>query len=122
MAISKQDILEAIADMKVSELNQLVKDIEQKFGVSAITMTQPGEPSSSETKEESNEVDLILTDAGVSKVGVIKLIKKITGKGLMDSKKITDNLPAKIKEKISREEAEDLLKEIVEAGATGEIK
>ena len=107
-----EQILEAIENMKVLELNELVKAAEEKFGVSA----------SAPVGEEKSEFDVILTSAGSSKVGVIKEVRGITGLGLKEAKEVVDNAPKAVKEGVSKEEAEQIKEKLEAAGATVEVK
>ncbi len=114
-----EEIIDSLKKFTLVELNDLVKAIEKEFNVSA-TMTVA---ASAETKnEEPTEVNVVLTSTGMSKIPVIKLVGKLTGKGLMDSKALIDKLPVVLKEKIKVEEAEEIKKEFVAAGATIEFK
>ena len=111
--ISTADFIAAIKEMSVLELNELVKAIEEEFGVSAAAPAEEAAPS---------EVSAILKSAGAAKLGVIKVVKELTGLGLKESKEIVDNCPKAVKEKISPEEAEAIKAKLVEAGAEVEIK
>ena len=110
MAITKEDILEAVGSLTVMELNDLVKAFEEKFGVSAAAA------------EEKTEFDVVLASAGDQKVGVIKVVRAITGLGLKEAKDIVDGAPKTLKEGVSKAEAEDIQKQLEEAGAKVEIK
>lgn len=121
--LEKDAIIEAIKEMSVMELNDLVKAIEETFGVTAAAPVAMAGPTEEEVKKAGpTEVNLILTAAGGQKVQVIKAVQAITGLGLMDAKKLVDAVPATIKEKISPVEAEEHKKALVEAGAEVEIK
>lgn len=123
MAITKEDILEAVAGLTVMELNDLVKAFEEKFGVSAAVVAVAGTASSgAPVAEEQTEFDVILTSVGGNKVGVIKVVRAITGLGLKEAKDLVDGAPKTLKESISKAEADDVLKQLTEAGATAEIK
>jgi large subunit ribosomal protein L7/L12 len=125
MAISKEDILEAVGAMTVMELNDLVKAFEEKFGVSAASFAVAGGGAAAPAApaaEEKTEFDVILTAAGANKVGVIKVVRAITGLGLKEAKDLVDGAPKPIKEGCPKAEAEDILKQLTEAGATAEIK
>lgn len=125
MAISKEDILEAVGAMTVMELNDLVKAFEEKFGVSAASFAVAGggaAAAAAPAAEEKTEFDVILTAAGANKVGVIKVVRAITGLGLKEAKDLVDGAPKPIKEGCPKAEAEDILKQLTEAGATAEIK
>jgi large subunit ribosomal protein L7/L12 len=123
MAITKEDILEAVAGLTVMELNDLVKAFEEKFGVSAAVVAAVGTTSAgAPVAEEQTEFDVILTSVGGNKVGVIKVVRALTGLGLKEAKDLVDGAPKTLKESISKAEADDLLKQLTEAGATAEIK
>jgi large subunit ribosomal protein L7/L12 len=124
MAISKEDILEAVGSMTVMELNDLVKAFEEKFGVSAASFAAagPGAGAAAAVVEEQTEFNVILTSCGANKVSVIKVVRAITGLGLKEAKDLVDGAPKAVKEGCPKAEADDILKQLVEAGATGEIK
>jgi large subunit ribosomal protein L7/L12 len=119
-------IVEEIEKMSVLDLSELVKILEDKFGVSAAApMAMAAAPvagGAEEAGEEKSEFDVELTSAGDKKIGVIKVVKEITGKGLKDAKDMVDGAPTVIKEKAKKEEAEELKKKLEEAGATVELK
>lgn len=119
-----EQILEAIENMKVLELNELVKAAEEKFGVSASApvMVAGGAAGAAAGGEEKSEFDVILTSAGSSKVGVIKEVRGITGLGLKEAKEVVDNAPKAVKEGVSKEEAEQIKEKLEAAGATVEVK
>ena len=125
MAVSKDDILEAIANMTVMEVVELIEAMEEKFGVTAAAAVAAapaaggGEASAA---EEKSEFDVILASFGDNKVGVIKAVRGITGLGLKEAKDAVEGAPTPIKEGVSKEEAEDVKKQLEEAGATVEIK
>ncbi|AXK38578.1 50S ribosomal protein L7/L12 [Crenobacter cavernae] len=121
MAITKDDILEAVAAMPVLELNELVKAFEEKFGVSAAAVAVAG-PAAAAAVEEKTEFDVILNAAGDNKVNVIKVVRAITGLGLKEAKDLVDGAPKAVKEAVSKAEAEDVLKQLTEAGAKAEVK
>lgn len=123
MAVSKEDILEAVGAMSVMELNDLVKAFEEKFGVSAASMAvaAPGAGAAA-VVEEKTEFDVILTGAGASKVNVIKVVRALTGLGLKEAKDLVDGAPKAVKEGCAKAEADDIMKQLTEAGATVEIK
>jgi large subunit ribosomal protein L7/L12 len=123
MAISKEDILEAVGSMTVMELNDLVKAFEEKFGVSAASMAvaAPGAAAPA-AAEEKTEFDVILMAAGANKVNVIKTVRAITGLGLKEAKDLVDGAPKPVKEACPKAEAEDIKKQLTEAGATVEVK
>ena len=119
-----EQILEAIENMKVLELNELVKAAEEKFGVSASApvMVAGAAAGAAAGGEEKSEFDVILTSAGSSKVGVIKEVRGITGIGLKEAKEVVDNAPKAVKEGVSKEEAEQIKEKLEAAGATVEVK
>jgi len=126
MAIAKAEILDTIANMTVLELSQLIKEMEDKFGVSAAAATvaaaAPGGGAAAGAVEEKTEFTVNLTSVGANKVNVIKVVRAVTGLGLKEAKDLVDGAPKAVKEGISKADAESLLKQLVEAGATGEIK
>ena len=118
-----EQILEAIEQMKVTELNELVKAAEEKFGVSASAPVMvAGAAGGAAAAEEKTEFDVILTNAGASKVGVIKAVREVTGLGLKDAKDLVDNAPKALKEGASKEEAEQIKEKLEAAGASVELK
>ncbi|CAH0120752.1 MULTISPECIES: 50S ribosomal protein L7/L12 [unclassified Paenibacillus] len=121
--MSKEQILEAIKGMTVLELNDLVKAIEEEFGVTAAAPVAvvAGGGGGAEAAEQS-EFDVILASAGASKINVIKVVREITGLGLKEAKDLVDNAPKPLKEKVSKEEAEAVKAKLEEAGATVEVK
>lgn len=124
MILSKNDIIKTLEEMKLSDLNELIKEIENHFGITQKNNTSISINSTEEKiqKDEPSEVDIILTDTGPSKVAIIKLIKEITGKELMESKKLIDKLPSIIKTKIKLEEAEEIKEKLISAGASIDFK
>ncbi len=122
MAISKEDILEAVSNLTVMELNDLVKAFEEKFGVSAAAVAVSGPATTGAPEEEKTEFDVVLTAAGDSKVNVIKVVRAVTGLGLKEAKDMVDGAPKTIKEAIAKAEAEDIVKQLTEAGAKAELK
>jgi len=123
MACTFEQILETIENLTVKELNELVKLFEEKFDVSAQpTVVAGAGAAGGEAAEEKTEFDVILKDAGAKKINVIKVVRQITGAGLKDAKAMVDNVPATIKEGVSKEEAEEIKKQLEEAGATVELK
>ncbi|MGI2027838.1 50S ribosomal protein L7/L12 [Endozoicomonas acroporae] len=124
MALSKEDILNAIAEMSVMDVVELVSAMEEKFGVSAAAAVAvaaaPAEAAAA--AEEKTEFDVILAEAGEKKVNVIKVVRAATGLGLKEAKAVVDGAPAPLKEGASKEEAEELKKQLEEAGAKVEIK
>ncbi len=118
-----EQILEAIEQMKVTELNELVKAAEEKFGVSASAPVMvAGAAGGAAAAEEKTEFDVILANAGASKVGVIKAVREVTGLGLKDAKDLVDNAPKAVKEGASKEEAEQIKEKLEAAGASVELK
>ena len=124
MAITKEDILEAVSNLTVMELNDLVKAFEEKFGVSAaaLAVAGGGAAGGAAAAEEKTEFDVVLTAAGDQKVGVIKVVRAITGLGLKEAKDMVDGAPKTVKEGVSKAEADDIAKQLTEAGAKVEIK
>jgi large subunit ribosomal protein L7/L12 len=123
MAISKDDILEAVGAMSVMDLNDLVKAFEEKFGVSAAAMSAPAAGGAAAAAvEEQTEFTVILAEFGANKVGVIKAVREITGLGLKEAKDLVDGAPKPVKEGISKADAEAAKKKLEEAGAKAEIK
>ena len=127
MAISKSEILDAVAALSVLELSELIKDMEEKFGVSAAAAAvavaaAPAAGAGAAAAAEKSEFDVILTAAGDNKVNVIKAVREITALGLKEAKDLVDGAPKAVKEGVSKAEADDILKKLIEAGATGEIK
>lgn len=124
MALSKDDILNAIAEMSVMDVVQLVEAMEQKFGVSAAAAVAVAAPAASEAAvvEEKTEFDLILKAAGEKKVNVIKVVRSLTGLGLKEAKDLVDGAPSTVKEAMSKADSEAAKKELEEAGATVELK
>ena len=123
MAITKDDILEAVSAMSVMDLNDLVKAFEEKFGVSAAAMASAGPAAGpAAAAEEQTEFNVILDSFGANKVGVIKAVREITGLGLKEAKDLVDGAPKTVKEAVSKADAEAAQKKLVEAGATASIK
>ncbi len=124
MAITKEDILEAVGSLTVMELNDLVKAFEEKFGVSAaaVAVAGPAGAAAGAAAAEKTAFDVILASAGDQKVGVIKVVRAITGLGLKEAKDMVDGAPKTVKEGVSKAEAEDIQKQLEEAGAKVEIK
>ena len=124
MAISKDDILNAVSEMSVMDLNELVKAFEEKFGVSAAAMAAPaaGGAAAGAAVEEQTEFNVILADFGANKVGVIKAVREITGLGLKEAKDLVDGAPKTVKEALSKADAEAAKKKLEDAGAKAEIK
>jgi len=119
MAITKDDILEAVGNLTVLELNDLIKAFEEKFGVSAAAMAVAGAAA---VAEEQTEFTLILKGAGANKVSVIKAVRELTGLGLKEAKDLVDGAPKAVKEGVSKADADAAAKKLAEAGAEFEIK
>ena len=123
MSLSKEDIINAIAEMSVMDVVELVSAMEEKFGVSAAAAVVAGPAGDAAgAAEEQTEFDVVLTAAGDKKVNVIKAVRGATGLGLKEAKEMVDGAPATIKEGASKEEAEELKKALEEAGASVELK
>ncbi|MCV6610339.1 MAG: 50S ribosomal protein L7/L12 [Amphritea sp.] len=124
MSVSKEDILNAIAEMSVMDVVELVEAMEEKFGVSAAAVAVAGAAGgdAGAAAEEKTEFDVVLTAAGDKKVNVIKAVRAATGLGLKEAKGMVDGAPATVKEGVSKEEAEELAKALEEAGASVEVK
>ncbi|MBR2514300.1 MAG: 50S ribosomal protein L7/L12 [Halomonas sp.] len=122
MALTKDDIINAVADMSVMEVVELIEAMEEKFGVSAAAAVMAGPAAGAEVAEEQTEFDLVLTSAGDKKVNVIKAVREITGLGLKEAKGAVDGAPATIKEAMSKDDAESAKKKLEEAGASVELK
>ncbi|GAA0402932.1 50S ribosomal protein L7/L12 [Massilia aurea] len=124
MAISKDDILNAVSEMSVMDLNELVKAFEEKFGVSAAAMAAPaaGGGAGAAAAEEQTEFNVVLTEIGANKVGVIKAVREITGLGLKEAKDVVDGAPKTVKEALPKAEAEAAKKKLEDAGAKAELK
>ncbi len=126
MAFDKDAFLTALDSMSVMELNELVKAIEEKFGVSAAAMAAPAAGGAAgggaAAAEEKTEFNVVLTGAGANKVGVIKAVREITGLGLKEAKDLVDGAPKNVKEGVAKADAEAAQKKLIEAGATAEIK
>lgn len=127
MAVSKEDILETISEMSVMEVVDLIEAMEEKFGVSAaapVAVAAGGAAGGGEAAavEEQTEFDVVLASFGDNKVGVIKAVRGITGLGLKEAKELVEGAPAPVKEGVEKEEADDIKKQLEEAGATVEVK
>ena len=126
MALSKEDVLEAIADMSVMDVVQLVEAMEEKFGVSAAAATVAAPAAAGDgdkaAAEEKSEFDLHLTGIGDNKVNVIKAVREITGLGLKEAKDIVDAAPKVVKEALAKADADEAMKKLTDAGATAELK
>ena len=124
MALSKDDILNAIAEMSVMEVVELVEAMEEKFNVSAAAAVAaaPAAAAGGEAAEEQTEFDVVLTAAGDKKVNAIKAVRELTGLGLKEAKEMVDGAPSTVKEGVSKDEAEEAKKKLEEAGASVELK
>ncbi len=127
MAVARAEILDAISNMTVIELSQLIKDMEEKFGVSAAAAAVAVAPAggggaAAPAAEEQTEFTVNLTAAGANKVNVIKVVRALTGLGLKEAKDLVDGAPKPVKEGIPKAEAEAILKQITEAGGSAEVK
>jgi large subunit ribosomal protein L7/L12 len=125
MAVSKDDILEAIASMSVMEVVELIEAMEEKFGVTAaaaVAAAPAAAGGEAAAAEEKTEFDVVLTSFGSAKVGVIKAVRGITGLGLKEAKEAVEGAPTPIKEGVAKDEAEEIKKQLEEAGGTAEIK
>ena len=122
--MTNEQIIEAVKEMTVLELNDLVKAIEEEFGVTAAApvAVAGGAAAGGEAEAEQTEFDVVLEDAGASKIKVVKAVREITGLGLKDAKDLTDSAPKAIKEGVSKEEAEEMKEKLEEAGAKVELK
>jgi len=126
MAMAKAEVLDAIVNMTVLELSQLIKDMEEKFGVSAaaatVAVAGPAAAAAAPAAEEQTEFTVMLTAAGDNKVNVIKVVRAVTGLGLKEAKDLVDGAPKAVKEAIPKKDADDILKQITDAGGKAEIK
>ena len=127
MATSKDDILKAIEEMSVMDLVELISAIEEKFGVTAAAAVAAAPAAATgdtggDAAEENDEFDIVLSAAGDQKVQVIKAVRAITGLGLKEAKDLVDGAPNTLKESVKKEEAEEMVKQLTEAGATAELK
>ncbi|MTI53219.1 MAG: 50S ribosomal protein L7/L12 [Alcanivorax sp.] len=126
MAVSKEDILSAVADMSVMDLVELIEAMEEKFGVTAAAAVAAAPAAAGGdaggAAEEQTEFDVVLTGFGDKKVGVIKAVREVTGLGLKEAKELVESAPAPVKEGASKDEAEEIKKKIEEAGGTAELK
>jgi large subunit ribosomal protein L7/L12 len=126
-SITKEDVIEFVANMSVLELSELIKEMEEKFGVSAaapaaVMPVGPAEGAAGAAAEEKTEFDVIITAAGDKKIAVIKEVRAITGLGLKDAKALVDEVPKPVKEGVDKEEAEKIKSQLEEAGAQVELK
>ncbi len=125
MAVSKDDILEAISNMSVMEVVELISDMEEKFGVSAAAAVAAAPVAGGDAGEaaaEQTEFDVVMTSFGENKISAIKAVRAITGLGLKEAKEMVESAPATVKEGASKDEAEETKKQLEEAGATVELK
>ncbi|EME4991019.1 50S ribosomal protein L7/L12 [Campylobacter jejuni] len=125
MAISKEDVLEYISNLSVLELSELVKEFEEKFGVSAAPVMiagGAGAGGAAAATEEKTEFDIVLTDGGAKKIEVIKIVRALTGLGLKEAKDAVEQTPSTLKEGVAKAEAEEAKKQLEEAGAKVELK
>lgn len=124
MSLSKDDILDAIAEMSVMDVVALVEAMEEKFGVSAAAaaVAAPAAAADAAAVEEQNEFEVVLTSFGEKKVNAIKVVRSVTGLGLKEAKELVDSVPSTVKEGASKDEAEDIKKQLEEAGASVELK
>jgi large subunit ribosomal protein L7/L12 len=124
MSVSKEDILEAISNMSVMEVVDLISAMEEKFGVTAAAAVAaaPAGGAEAQAEEEQTEFDVVLTSFGSTKVPVIKAVRALTGLGLKEAKETVEGVPATLKEAVSKDEAEAVKKQLEEAGGTAEIK
>ncbi|WP_201528498.1 MULTISPECIES: 50S ribosomal protein L7/L12 [Psychrobacter] len=123
MALSKDDVLNAIAEMSVMDIVELISDMEEKFGVTAaVAAAAPAAAAAGPVAEEQDEFDVVLASFGEKKVAVIKAVREATGLGLKEAKDLVESAPAPIKEAVSKADGEELKKKLEEAGATVELK
>ena len=125
MSLSKDDILNAIAEMSVMDVVELVEAMEEKFGVSAaaaVAVAPAADAGGAGAEEVKDEFDVIITSAGEKKVGAIKVVRALTGLGLKEAKALVDEAPSTVKEGVTKDEAEDIKKQLEEAGASVELK
>ena len=128
MAISREELIDSLANMTVLELSQLIKDLEEKFGVSAAApmamaaVAAPAAAAAAPAEEEKTEFDVVLTVCGSNKIQVIKEVRAITSLGLKEAKEAVENVPTTVKEGISKAEADEIKKKLEDQGATVEIK
>ena len=128
MSVTKEQVVEFISNMTVLELSEFIKELEEKFGVSAaapaaaMVMDAPADGGAAAAAEEKTEFDVILKEAGANKIGVIKVVRALTSLGLKEAKEKVDGCPSTLKEGVSKEEAEEAKKQLTEAGAVVEVK
>lgn len=122
MSEKTDKMLEEIDSLTVVELSELVKGIEEKYGVTAAAVAAPAAGAGAEAAAEKSDFDVVLTEAGGNKIAVIKVVREVTGLGLKEAKELVDGAPKTIKEAVAKEEAEEMKAKFVEAGATVELK
>jgi large subunit ribosomal protein L7/L12 len=122
MAVTKEDILDTVANMTVVEIVDLISAMEEKFGVSAATAVAAGPAAAAAPVEEQTEFNVLMTSFGANKVNVIKVIRTITGLGLKEAKDLVEGAPSVVKEAVAKKDAEDMKKQLEEAGASVEVK
>jgi large subunit ribosomal protein L7/L12 len=125
MAVSRTEILDAISNMSVMEVVELIKDMEEKFGVSAaaaVAVAGPAAGAAAAAVEEQTEFSVVMSSFGANKVNVIKVVRAITGLGLKEAKDMVEAVPATVKDGVSKADAENIKKQLVEAGATVDVK
>ena len=128
MSVTKEQVVEFISNMTVLELSEFIKELEEKFGVSAaapaaaMVMAAPADGGAAAAAEEKTEFDVILKEAGANKIGVIKVVRALTSLGLKEAKEKVDGCPSTLKEGVSKEEVEEAKKQLTEAGAVVEVK
>jgi len=122
MALTNEDIINAVSEMSVMQIVELIKAMEEKFGVTAAAAVAAGPAAAAPVAEEQTEFNVILTEAGEKKVNVIKVVRELTGLGLKEAKAVVDGAPGVVKEGVSKEEAEAAKKALEEAGAKVELK
>ena len=124
--MTREDLIKAIEEMSVLELSELVKELEDKFGVSAaapaMMMPMGAAAPAAAVEEEKTEFDVVLVEHGANKIGVIKVVREITGLGLKEAKELVDGAPKTVKEQASKDESEEIKKKLEEAGAKVELK
>jgi large subunit ribosomal protein L7/L12 len=125
MAVSKEDILETISNMSVMDVVDLISAMEEKFGVSAaapVAVAAGPSPGDAAAEEEQTEFDVVMTSFGAQKVPVIKIVRELTGLGLKEAKDLVEGVPTNVKEGISKDEADEVMKKLEEVGASVEVK
>ena len=122
MAVNREEVVEFLSGLTILEMAELVKELEEKWGVSAAAAVVAGPAAGGEAAAEKTEFDVVLTDVGGQKIKVIKAIKEITGLGLKEAKAFVEEVPKTVKEGLSKEQAEELINKLAEAGAGAELK